>query len=1059
MLVVQVLGQVRVWYGTDEILLGPPGRRAVLGLLVLAGDRPVTRAELVDALWGDAPPTSSANVVQSHVMHLRRVLEPARSARSPSRRIRTVGDGYRLITDDASVDLTRFRELVIAADRAEEGELRAEAAGLLGDALALWRGPALADVPALAHHRWVEGLGLDRRRVLARYVDAMVGTGRAAGVVSTAVADAAENPLDESAQARLVRVYRSMGQRGQALGVYHRARQRLADELGVVPGPELGAALSDLLRDGAGPANGTPGPAATAAGQPSARPGQPGQPSGTRGLAGGTAGQPGARPGHAGGMRGRASGTPGAAPARQGPPAAGTPTDPRSVGTLMASSQKGDGRDRRDRPTPRQLPADVGAFVGRGPDLDGLDRLGEEPDGRPVIAVICGAAGVGKTAFALRWAHRARDRFPDGQLYLDLRGYGTGTPLSAPDALGHLCVALGRSEADLPADPAERAALFRTESAGRRLLIVLDNAASADQIRPLLPGSGPSMVLVTSRDHLGGLVALDGANRVELAPLPTDDAVALLRLLIGPRVADDPHSAETLVEQCARLPLALRVAAELAASWPAESLAGIAGQLADRHARLDLLDVGGDTSAAVREVLSWSFHHLDAVAALAFRRLALHPGPEFDALTVAALSSVDDRAAARALGVLARGHLVEPCRSGRYRMHDLLRAYAEEVSRDLDDADARATATEALLDHYLGGLCRARAVLYPTWHGYLPSSGASGGPEFVDAAAAVAWLDREQANLTALCAHAARNGRPRHAIAIAANLQRHFEGGRYRDGLTVHAFALAAARDLGDDAAVAHLRAHVGEIHRLLGRYDVAARELRSALAGHRSTGDLRGEARALSGLGIVAERTGDHASAVRHHRDALARYRRADDRRGEAGVLVNLGNAYSGQDEPHRAADAFEQAWTIFRDLAEPTGEAAALSNLGDVLSTLGEPTRAAERLAEALPLFRAAGHRNGEAVALTNLGQVKLRLGAVGAALEDLSAAIRIFEETGHRYGEASARNGMGEALGSVGRDDEALAYHRAALTIATETQDHDEQTRAEAALAALHARGLHG
>ncbi|GIJ61148.1 AfsR/SARP family transcriptional regulator [Virgisporangium aurantiacum] len=1028
MLVVQVLGQVRVWYGTDEIPLGPPGRRAVLGLLVLAGDRPVTRAELVDALWGDAPPTSAANVVQSHVMHLRRVLEPTRSARSPSRRIRTVGDGYRLITDDASVDLTRFRELVVAADRAEEGELRAEAAGLLGDALALWRGPALADVPALAHHRWVEGLGLDRRRVLARYVDAMVGTGRASGVVSTAVADAAENPLDESAQARLVRVYRSMGQRGQALEVYHRARQRLAEELGVVPGPELGAALSDLLRDGGQQTNGTPG------------------------RAGGTAG----KPGQPGGMRGRAGGTSGSQPpARNGPPAAVTPTDPRTAGTLMASSHKADGRDRRDRPTPRQLPADVGAFVGRGPDLDGLDRLGGEPDGRPVIAVICGAAGVGKTAFALRWAHRARDRFPDGQLYLDLRGYGTGTPLSAPDALGHLCVALGRSEADLPADPAERAALFRTESAGRRLLIVLDNAASADQIRPLLPGSGPSMVLVTSRDHLGGLVALDGANRVELAPLPTDDAVALLRLLIGPRVADDPHSAETLVEQCARLPLALRVAAELAASWPAESLSGIAGQLADRHARLDLLDVGGDTSAAVREVLSWSFHHLDAVAALAFRRLALHPGPEFDALTVAALSSVDDRTAARALGVLARGHLVEPCRSGRYRMHDLLRAYAEEVSRDLDDADARATATEALLDHYLGGVCRARAVLYPTWHGYLPSPGSPGGPELADAAAAVAWLDREQANLTALCAHAARNGWPRHAIAIAANLQRHFEGGRYRDGLTVHSFALAAAGDLGDDAAVAHLRAHVGEIHRLLGRYDVAADRLREALAGHRRTGDLRGEARALSGLGIVAERTGDHASAVRHHRDALTRYRRADDRRGEAGVLVNLGNAYSGQDEPARAADAFEQAWTIFRDLAEPTGEAAALSNLGDVLSTMGEPARAAERLAEALPLFRAAGHRNGEAVALTNLGQVKLRLGAVGAALEDLSAAIRIFEETGHRYGEASARNGMGEALGSVGRDDEALAYHRAALTIATETQDHDEQRRAELALAALNAR----
>ena len=207
----QVLGQVRVWHGTDEIPLGPPGRRAVLGLLVLAGGRPVTRAELVDALWGDAPPTSSANVVQSHVMHLRRALEPTRSARSPSRRICTVGDGYRLVTDDASVDLTDFRDLVAAADRAEQRQHQAEAATLVGDALGRRRVPAWPDVPALAQHRWVVGVGLDRRRALARYVDAMVSIGRGAGVVSAAVADAAEHPLDESAQARLVRAYRVDG--------------------------------------------------------------------------------------------------------------------------------------------------------------------------------------------------------------------------------------------------------------------------------------------------------------------------------------------------------------------------------------------------------------------------------------------------------------------------------------------------------------------------------------------------------------------------------------------------------------------------------------------------------------------------------------------------------------------------------------------------------------------------------------------------------------------------------------------------------------------------------
>jgi DNA-binding SARP family transcriptional activator/tetratricopeptide (TPR) repeat protein len=969
-LVVQVLGQVRVWHGTDEIRLGPPGRRAVLGLLVLAGDRAVTRSEIVDALWGEAPPTSVTNVVQSHVMHLRRVLEPTRGARAPSRRIRTVGDGYRLVTDGASVDLVDFRELVAAADEAERQNRPTEVARLLGDALALWRGPALADVPALARHRWVEGLGFDRRRTLARYVDAMVGTGGGARVVGAAVADAAEHPLDESAQARLVRVYWSAGQRAQALEVFHRARRRLSEELGVAPGPELEAAFGEVLRGS------------------------------------------------------------GAAPSVAGP----APRDP-----------------------PRQLPAGVPAFVGRGAELGVLDRLRAAAGERPATAVVCGAPGVGKTAFALRWAHHARELFPDGQLYLDLRGYGTGTPLAAADGLGHLCVALGRPESELPDDTAGRAALFRTASAGRRLLVLLDNAVSADQVRPLLPGYGPSTVLVTSRDHLGGLVAVDGATRVELAPLPTTDAVALLRRLIGPRVVDDPDSAVTLVEQCAHLPLALRVAAELAVSCPRESLAGVVGQLADRHGRLDLLDVGGDTSAAVREVLSWSYQHLDAAAALAFRRLALHPGPEFDAATVAALSELDDRRAGRALAVLARGHLVEPCSAhrptaGRYRMHDLMRAYAEELSADLDDATARAAATGRLLDHYFGGVCRARALMYPAWRGYLPGPSVDRGPRLGDADAAVAWLDREQANLGALCAHAARNGFPRQAIGMAANLQRHYEAGRYRDGLAAHSYALAAARDLGDDVAVAHLLGHVGELHRLLGRYDTAAAHLREALAGHDRTGDVRGQARALSALGIVAERTGDAAGAVGHHRAALARYRAAGDRRGEAIVLVNLGNAYSGRDEPRRAADAFEEAYTLFRDVVEPTGQAAALSNLGDVLSTLGEHDRAGERLAEALPLFLAAGHRIGEAMVRTNLGQVKLRLGEPDAAMDELHTAVRIFQEIGHRYGEASARNRMGEALRALGRHPEALACHRAALAIATETHDHDEQVRARAALAEL-------
>ena len=339
------------------------------------------------------------------------------------------------------------------------------------------------------------------------------------------------------------------------------------------------------------------------------------------------------------------------------------------------------------RPAPAQLPADVAAFTGRSGELAALDLLLAVPPVPPVqaetagaIFVLSGTAGVGKTALAVRWSRRAAIAFPDGQLYVNLRGYDPGQPVPPGDALAGFLRALGMAGQDIPPETDERAAAYRSLLDGRRVLVVLDNAASVEQVRPLLPGCPTCLVVVTSRDSLAGLVARHGAGRLDLDMLPLPDALGLLRTLIGVRVDAEPEAAVALAKQCARLPLALRVAAELAAASPDSALAGLAGELASEQRRLDLLDAGGDERTAVRGVFSWSYRHLPAVAARAFRLLGLHPGPDFDAYAVAALTGASATAASDVLALLARAHLVHPGGAGRYGMHDLLRAYASHLT-------------------------------------------------------------------------------------------------------------------------------------------------------------------------------------------------------------------------------------------------------------------------------------------------------------------------------------------------------------------------------------------
>ncbi|MFL6141544.1 MAG: BTAD domain-containing putative transcriptional regulator [Labedaea sp.] len=697
---------------------------------------------------------------------------------------------------------------------------------------------------------------------------------------------------------------------------------------------------------------------------------------------------------------------------------------------------------------PAQLPADVPGFCGRTGELAELDRVlaGSRRDRtHPVVVALSGTAGVGKTALAVHWAHRVRPAFPDGQLYVDLKGYDPSQPMGTGDALARLLGALGVRDKDIPTQVEARVTRYRTAVADRRLLMVLDNASSVEQLRALLPGTDSCAVVVTSRDSLGGLVALNGAHRLELDVLPMDDATSLLCNLIGARAGADPASTGLLARQCARLPLALRVAAELAVSRAGTPLARLVHELRDSQRRLRLLDGGSDIRATVRTVFSWSYRHLPADAARLFRVLSCHPGADFELRSAAALGRLDLDETVRLLDVLVRAHVIQPGPDDRYGMHDLFRAYAQDRAAATDSEADLAAARTRLFDHYLAVATAARDLLYPATSPekrVVTALSPTNDPEWLRA-----WLDAERPNLVTVCGYAAGHGWPEHAVALAATLYRYLEGGHYGDALVIHTAALDAAKRVGDRCGEAHALTNLGLVHRLLGQYGPATEHLTNALELHRRTGDRDGEARTLSNLGIIEDRLG-RGRAEAYLDRALSAYRELGNRHGVAAVLTNLGGLHNGLGRHSCAAGHLTEALGLFRELGDRGGAASALTNLGAAETETGQYPRAAGHLEEALALFQELGHRYGQAIALSNLGRVYDELGHHDRALDHLGRALAILRETGHRYGEASVLNGLGSALHAAGRPG-ALERHTAALEIATETGDRDEQTRARAGI----------
>jgi DNA-binding SARP family transcriptional activator/Flp pilus assembly protein TadD len=701
---------------------------------------------------------------------------------------------------------------------------------------------------------------------------------------------------------------------------------------------------------------------------------------------------------------------------------------------------------------PRQLPAPVPHFAGRGQELTELTGLLDLPsDDAPhavVISAIGGTAGVGKTALAVRCAHQVAGCFPDGQLYVNLRGYDPGQPMTAADALARFLRDLGVADADIPAAEEERAARYRSLLAGRRVLVLLDNAREVEQVRPLLPGSPGCAAVVTSRDALAGLVARDGARRLDLDLLPLSDAVSLLRALIGSRVEAEPEAAAALAVSCARLPLALRVAAELAAARPRASLADLAGELAGQQGRLDMLNAGGDPRTAVRAVFSWSVRHLDPGTARAFRLLGLHPGPELNLYAAAALTGSDIEHAGQLLEQLGRAHLIQTAGPGRYAMHDLLRDYARELASGDDENEQQRAAMTRLLDYYLYAAAAAMDTLYPAERDQRPrvATPATTTPALTQQETARTWLAAELQCLVTAAEHGATHGLPRHVIQLSATLFRYLDtGGHSSEAVTIHGHARRAAQHARDIGAEATALTRLGNAEVQQGRYPRAAAHLEEALLLSRRSGDRSCEARVQSNLGNLAYFRGDYEQAASHHQLSLTLHREAGNQLAEAIALSNLGIAQMQLGRFEQAASRFQQALALARETGNEDGEAYALMNLGEVSLRQGRYERAAPYLNEALARFRNAGDRVTEAVALTCLGELNLRQGFNQRAAGHLHEALSLARDIGARSTETEALDLLGEVCLAVGDQQQAREHYAGALALATETGDRYLQARA--------------
>jgi tetratricopeptide (TPR) repeat protein/transcriptional regulator with XRE-family HTH domain len=655
---------------------------------------------------------------------------------------------------------------------------------------------------------------------------------------------------------------------------------------------------------------------------------------------------------------------------------------------------------------PRQLPAAVADFTGRAAELATLTKILDTAadggtTGTMVISAIAGTAGVGKTALALHWAHQAAGQFPDGQLYVNLCGFApSGAPVTPAEAIRRFLVALGMPPERIPADAEAQAGLYRSLVAGKTMLIVLDNARDEEQVRPLLPASPGSLVMVTSRNSLAGLAATNGARLLSLDVLTHDEAVQLLTARIGQaRAAAEPDAIAEIADLCACLPLALAVGAARATVWPRLPLSALAGELRTAIGRLDALDTG-DPAASVRAVFSWSYDRLSGETARMFRLLGLHCGPDISVPATASLAARSQPEARRLLRELTRDRLITEHVPGRYAFHDLLRAYAADLARQTDSVDDRAVASARFLDHYLHTAYAANMVMAPS-HAPITVTALSPGavPEpIADHQQAMTWFEAEHDVLSAAVSRAAESGFDRHAWQLPwAMAVYHQRGGHAHERVAMLGTGLAAATRLGDTAgqAVSHRMLAIAYIR--LGDFGQAESHARQAMELCQGLGDRHGEARGHTTLGSIAERQGRYADALHHCEQALHLYQAAGYAAGEAQMLNNIGWDYGLLGDYQQARAFCRRAVILSAQVGDRHTEGYAWDSVGYAERHVGDFGEAAACYQRALSIFRDIGDRYSEANTLHQLGDTWQAAGDPPRAREAWQQAIAILEDLG--------------------------------------------------------------
>jgi DNA-binding SARP family transcriptional activator/tetratricopeptide (TPR) repeat protein len=917
----RLLGEVELWAAGQMLDVGAPRLQAVLAALALDAGRPVAIETLIDRVWDDHPPVEARNVLYSYLSRIRRLLTQATALTAGTAvRIERRHAGYVLDIDPDQVDLHRFRRLVDEGSDSRRGD--ADRAAALAEALGLWRGPPLPSLPGQWAGQVRDSWYRRRLDAVVQWAQVELRLGHPTTVIATLPDLVAEYPLVEPLETLLMRALHAAGRGAEAVDRYTAIRQRLADELGADPGPELRALHQAVLQSEL-----------------------PLVPSDLVGAA---------------------------------------------VRTVAS---------------PAQLPPDISGFSGRGDELhrlDGLLRMAGDRSTAVVISAVSGTAGVGKTALAVHWAHRVRDEFADGQLYVNLRGFDpTGSPVTPADAVRGFLDAFEVPAERIPTRFNGQVGLYRSLLASRRVLVVLDNAHDAEQVRPLLPGASGCVVVVTSRNQLTGLVA-EGAHPLQLDVLPAAEARELLVSRLGARrVAAEPHAVDEIIILCARLPLALAIVAARAATHPGFGLAVLAGELREGRGGLDEF-TGTDPATDARAVFSWSYRQLSPDAARLFRLLGLHPGPDITRPAAASLACLPPAQARRWLAGLAQAHLLVEHTPGRYTFHDLLRAYASEQAHLIDTDDQRHAAIHRTLDHYLHTAHIAARWLAP-FHDPVPliprhQSGVT--PENpAGHRQALAWFTAEHAVLLAAVDHAASTGWDTHTWQLAWTLTLFLDRrGHWQDDVTIQQAALAALQRLADPSRQARAHHYLGRAYAQAARFDDAYPHLQHALDLHRQSGDQVGRAYTHRVLGFADDRQGRHTEALAHARQALELFRAVGDRHGQAATLNQVGLGHARLGDHHQALTFCQQALTLLEELGDRRAQANTSYSLGYAHHHLGHYTRAITCYQHAIDISQDFGDRRREAITFAHLGDTHYAIGNPGRARHAWQAALTIFDQLDH-------------------------------------------------------------